>query len=413
MAAPEPAAARPQRVEVDVAIVGGGGAGLSLVAAIDQAARRLGRPAPALVVIDPVRRQDNDRTWCWWADSGPDFEFVEPLLARSWSRMEIVDRAGRRQAHDLGASRYVMLRSADFYAAADAALARLGRHGEARRIVGGVEAVEDGPDQAVVHAGATQVRARWVFDSRPGGPVRPAAVSLLQHFRGWTVRFDSDVLDPELPTLMDFRVPQPGGAVAFGYCLPFSARRALVEYTEFGREPLRSQEYDEALRRYLLHRWNVMPGAGFEVEGVEDGVIPMSDAAYPRRTGRRIFRLGTAGGATRPSTGYTFAAMQRQAHAVAHLLFTDRTPLPPRPYPGRHRWMDAVLLRALDRGYVRGPELFTNLFAKNPAERVVRFLDGRSGARDELALMRTTPTLPMLRSTVEDALTRGRRRLGR
>jgi lycopene beta-cyclase len=400
-------------VQVDVAIVGAGGAGLSLLLALEAAARRRGVTAPTVAVIDPVHRAEADRTWCWWAGSAgsqPALDGVLPLARRTWSRMELVDRAGVSQVHELGDLRYVMLRSSDFYAAADAAAARLGPG--AIRLTQAVSGVDDGVDQAVVHtADGGRIQARWVFDSRPAGPSHPGSTRLLQHFRGWTVHFEQPQLDPGLATLMDFQVPQPERGVAFGYCLPLDERRALVEYTEFSRTPLPSAQYDAALRRYLAARWQVEPGSGVSIEGIEDGVIPMTDARYPRRTGRRVFRLGTAGGATRPSTGYTFVALQRQASAVAELLLDGRTPLPPRPYPARHRWLDAVLLRALDRGYVPGPELFTGLFAANPSARVVRFLDGRSGPADELAVMRSAPMLPMIRATIEDAAARTRRRL--
>jgi lycopene beta-cyclase len=209
---------------------------------------------------------------------------------------------------------------------------------------------------------------------------------------------------------MDFTVPQPSRGVAFGYCLPTDVYRALVEYTEFSRAPRPSDAYDLALRAYLRRRWDVTPGAGVTVEAVEDGVIPMTDASFARRSGRRVFRLGTAGGATRPSTGYTFAAMQRQADVVARRLLDGRVPTPPPPYPLRHRWLDAVLLRALDRGYVSGPDLFSGLFAANPAERVVRFLDGASSLREDVAVMRSAPTAPMLRATLADAAARAGRR---
>jgi lycopene beta-cyclase len=396
-------------LDLDIAIVGAGGAGLSLLIALDRAARRAGVSAPTVAVVDPVHRAEADRTWCWWAGSGsePALDAVLPLAHRTWSRMELVDRAGVSQVHELGDLRYVMLRSSDFYAEADKALARLG----AIRITAAVSAVDDGAEHAVVHTGGGSIRARWVFDSRPAGPSRPGSTQLLQHFRGWTVDFEQPRLDPGLATLMDFRVPQPERGVAFGYCLPLDQRRALVEYTEFSRAPLPSAEYDVALRGYLRARWQVEPGAGVRIEAIEDGVIPMTDAPYPRRTGRRVFRLGTAGGATRPSTGYTFVALQRQAAALADRLLAGRTPVPPRPYPARHRWLDAVLLRALDRGYVPGPELFTSLFAANPSARVVRFLDGRSNWPDELAVMRSAPIRPMIRATLEDAAARGRRRL--
>jgi lycopene beta-cyclase len=274
-----------------------------------------------------------------------------------------------------------------------------------------VDRVEDGPDHAVVHTGVGPVRARWVLDSRPAPPRRPGSTFLLQHFRGWTVRFDDPVLDPASATLMDFRPEQPARGVAFVYCLPLDSRRALIEYTEFSPRRRPSDDYDRILGEYLRERWDLAPGRGATVEAVEDGAIPMTDAPFARRVGRRVFRLGTAGGATRASTGYTFATMSRQADAVADLLLAGRTPLPPVPYPARHRWMDAVLLRALDRGYIDGPQLFTNLFARNPVDRVVRFLDGRSGPLEEVAVMRTTPMPAMIRATAEDALARTTRRL--
>ena len=416
----------PDPTDVDVAIVGAGGAGLALVMALERAARQARVQPPSITVIDPVHRREADRTWCWWMSAespvsdASSLLALDPLLSRSWSRMELIDRTGGAREYDLGRFRYVMLRSSDFYAAADAALGRLARLGgsggsgggpdRAIRITERVDGVDDGAESAIVRAGSVQVRARWVFDSRPASPRRPGSTMLLQHFRGWTVRFDQPLLDPALATLMDFQVPQPEHGVAFAYCLPLDDRRALVEYTEFSRERLPFDEYNRALRSYLRDRWAVEPGRGVEVEAVEDGVIPMTDAPFARRVGRRVFRLGTAGGATRASTGYTFAAMNRQADVVAGLLLAGRTPVPPPPYPARHRWMDAVLLRALDRGYLRGPELFTGLFASNPSDRVVRFLDGQSGPLEELALMRTTPATPMVRATIEDAGARLRRR---
>ena len=87
--------------------------------------------------------------------------------------------------------------------------------------------------------------------------------------------------------------------------------------------------------------------------------------------------------------------MQRQSAAVAAALLghgRGPDPLPPPAYPARHRWMDSVLLHALDRGLVRGPELFAQLLLGNPPERVLRFLDGRSSLLDELRIMASTPT---------------------
>jgi lycopene beta-cyclase len=223
------------------------------------------------------------------------------------------------------------------------------------------------------------------------------------------VRFAGDAFDPTAPVFMDFSVPQPRRGVAFGYVLPDDTRSGLVEYTEFSRERLSDAAYEKALAGYLDARYG--SAGGYDITEVEDGAIPMTDAVHAQRVGRRVLRLGTAGGATRASTGYTFAAMQRQAASVAADLLAGRSPRPAPAYPARHRWMDSVMLRALDAGYVDGPRLFARLLLGNPPARVLGFLDGRSTPADELRIMASSPTIPMARATVDTSLARLRRRL--
>jgi lycopene beta-cyclase len=407
---------------VDVALLGGGGAGLTLMLAIERAARARGLPVPSMAVIDPVERSGADRTWCWWERTGDPAMGLSGLVHRRWSQLELFSPEAEQLTVDLGELSYVMLRSQDLYDQARRAVQRLG---VLRLQAPGEPETPDHPDtspgageRVTIRAGDDRVHARWVYDSRPAPPQRGPRTSLLQHFRGWTVRFPGPVLDPELPTLMDFRVPQPGRVVAFGYCLPLAADLGLVEYTEFGPRRLTSAAYDDALRDYLRQRWDVVPAPAGEpgtrpepgtvvIEAVEDGVIPMTDAGYDVRAGPRTFRIGTVGGATRGSTGYTLAAAQRQAARIADLLLAGREPVPPPPYPARHRWMDAVLLRAIHRGHVDGAGLLAELFAAVSPGVLVRFLDGRSSLADDLAVMRAAPALAMIRSGGEDAVARG------
>ena len=386
-------------LDVDVALLGAGGAGLSVVVALDRLVRQRrerGEPVrvPSVALVDPVVRAGTDRTWCFWdSPDGVVLDAVRPAVHKVWRRVEVTSPDGVRRVHDLSPLRYVMVRSADFYALAEKAVAAIG----AVRVVEEADAVPG-------------LRARWRLDSRPAAPVRPANTAWLQHFRGWTVRFERPVVDVDVPVLMDFSTPQPHRAVGFGYVLPLDDRRALVEYTEFSRARLSDAGYDAALHRYLADRFGADAARTAVVEEVEDGAIPMADAVLDPHPEPDRFRLGTAGGATRPSTGYTFAAMQRQAAAVAEALLDGRPPVPPPPYPRRHLWMDAVLLRALDRGHARGADLLARLFATNRPADVLRFLDGGTSLVEDVALMRSTPVLPMTVASAGDALARARRR---
>ncbi|MDG4809761.1 lycopene cyclase family protein [Micromonospora sp. WMMD1120] len=385
-------------LDVDLALLGGGGAASLLLAALDRHRVRGLR----IAVVDPVRRRGQDRTWAFWGRPDPD---LEPLLSASWSQVEVAT-AARRRVLDLAPLRYAMLRSGPVYDRAAEAERRL----DVVRIAAPADEVRDEGTRVLVRTGGGgAIRAGWVLDSRPRPPARAGRTTWLQHFRGWWLEADRPTFDPARAVLMDFRTPQPARGVSFGYVLPVDDRYALVEYTEFSPTLLDDAGYDAALAGYrdLLG----LDPAGLRVREVENGVIPMTDAPFPARPTPHVVRLGTAGGATRPSTGFTFSAMYRQADQVARALAAGRAPVPAAAYPSRHRWMDAVALRALDRGGVGGPEFFDRLFDRNPAERVLRFLDGMTTPAEEVAVMNSTRLLPMIAATAGDAAHRVRDRL--
>jgi lycopene beta-cyclase len=365
----------------EIVVIGAGAAGLGL------AARLAEQGTPGVVVVQSAQAAQ-PRTWCTWQRGPVDWA---DAVSQRWYDVALHAPDGEMRRYPLGPYRYEMVRSPDFERWAAARL-----DGVERRTAT-VDSVADGAMGAVVRGEGLALRARWVFDTRPTAPARPGRTALLQHFRGWTVRTARDCFDPAVAGLMDFRVPQPAGGVAFGYVLPTSPREALVEYTRFSREVLDDAGYEAALRHYTGGVLDLPP---FEVLEVEQGAIPMTDAPFRRRVGARVFRLGAAGGATRPSTGYTFTAAQRQAAAVAAALAAGRDPEPPPAYPRRHVVMDAVLLRALDTGRLDGARFLADLFAQHPVDRVLRFLDGASSVREELAVMASAPRGPMLRSLV-------------
>ncbi|RCV52029.1 lycopene cyclase family protein [Marinitenerispora sediminis] len=390
--------------EVDVAVVGAGAAGLSLTHRLAAANAASGHPLTiALLEPPPGPGTPPERTWCFW-ERGPGP--WDPIVAARWEHLEVVEPDGTRHRASAEPLTYKMLRSRDVDRHVRGALR------EREQLTATVTAIEDGPERAVLRmrdpAGAeSELAARWVFDSRPLARAPADATALLQHFRGWFVRTSGDAFTPDTACLMDLRTPQPRRGVSFGYLLPLSAREALVEYTEFTRAALDDAGYTAALRDYTGRCLDLGP---FTVTAVEQGAIPMTDGRWHTRAGRRVFRIGTSGGATRPATGYTFSGIQRQATAITTALHHGRTPVPPVPHRPRHLAMDAVLLRALDTGRLDGADFFARLFRRNGLPGVLDFLDGRSGLTRELALGATTPVGPMALTTLEHAWRRGLRR---
>lgn len=415
----------PTAPDADAVLLGGGGAGTAVLhhLALHLLRQRHRRPL-RVVVVDPLDRlteRPADRTWCSWVPLGGDAEAeLAPTVHRWWSSVQVVAPDGAPAALDLAPLRYAMVRGEDYYAHVADLVSRARERGVLDLEHLAVQALaveEDDSGARVVLPHGARV-APVVLDSRPAAPARPGASSLVQHFLGQRVRGRAGAVDPDRAVLMDFSVPQPPVGLAFGYCLPSDSATALVEHTAFVPEPLAADEQAAALADYLPRALGTTAlGAGLVVEHVETGAIPMTDAPFPQRPPApdglrrsRVVRLGTAGGAVRPSTGYAFTAMHRAARALAGQLAAgvpgDRLQVP-RPYPRRHAWMDALVLRALldgaAGGGLSGPEFFVRLFARNPPQRVLRFLDGLTGPGEELALMATSPRGPMLRAAARDA----------
>ncbi|MEW2249309.1 lycopene cyclase family protein [Streptomyces sp. NPDC006975] len=386
-----------READAEVAVIGAGAAGLSLAHRLSGPLPGLRTPSVVLLDAPPGPLRPPRRTWCFWERGKGRFDAA--VTAR-WGRLRVRPPGGRPIEDALAPLQYKMIRSDDFETLVGRDLAH---SPNVRRVEAAVESVEEVTGGARVHlheADGTPrtLYARWVLDSRPLGSLPAARTTLLQHFHGWFVRTSRPAFDPDVADLMDFRTPQPAAGLSFGYVLPTAGREALVEYTEFSRRTLSASAYEAAVRHYVT---DVLRLGDVEVLATETGVIPMTDAPIARRTGASVFRIGAAGGATRPATGYTFAGLQRQTRAVAAALRHGRPPLPPPAHSARSRAMDAVLLRALASGRVDGPALFSRLFAEVPMARLLRFLDGQTRLHEDLAIGLRTPISPMLRSALE------------
>ncbi|GHA76619.1 hypothetical protein GCM10010345_93220 [Streptomyces canarius] len=314
--------------EANAVVVGAGAAGLSLAHRLAESVPGLRTPSVVLVDAPPGPLRPPPRTWCYWTAEPGRFDAA---VRAEWQRLRVRPRTGAPVEGNIAPLRYRMIRSDDFERVVSRDLAR---SPTVRRLEGTVETVEDVPGGAHVRLrdahGRTRVPSvRWVFDSRPPGSLPAARTTLLQHFHGWFVRTARPVFDPAAVELMDFRTPQPAHGLSFGYVLPTSPCEALVEYTEFSAHPLTPDGCEAAVRHYAD---DILRLGERQVPAGETGVIAMTDAPVPRQTGASAFRIGAAGGATRPATGYTFAGLQRQTRAVADALRradTARCPPPP------------------------------------------------------------------------------------
>jgi lycopene beta-cyclase len=375
----------------DYVLVGGGAAGLSLAYQLAQEPRLA---VMRVLLIEPEAKDQNDRTWSFWADEPTPFD---GLAVGEWTKIAFRS-PGFERVFDLGRYRYRTIRGLDFYQFVHRALAALPTRFTVVRDK--VATLENTPSGVRVRtASGAEFTARYAFDSRPPG-IEPRPDSyryLLQHFVGWEIETDRDVFDPAVVEFMDFRGAQHHEA-RFMYVLPFSPRRALVEYTLFSAQTLAKEEYEAHLLDYLKNNLNLTE-ADYRITAEEVGAIPMTDHPLPARVGAHVVNLGTRAGRAKPSTGYAFRRIQAQsARLVAALAATGQ---PPQDLTGdrwQFRLFDTLLLDIMQRRGEMTRDLFRQLFERNPVERIFRFLDEKTSWADNLRIMNSVAPGPFMRS---------------
>jgi lycopene beta-cyclase len=128
----------------------------------------------------------------------------------------------------------------------------------------------------------------------------------------------------------------------------------------------------------------------------------MTDYKFPSHQ-NNIINIGTAGGQTKGSSGYTFHFIQKHSRAIIDALVQTGKPFV-RPLSKRFNFYDSVLLKVLNEGRTPGKKVFTELFKKNPVDKVFKFLDNESSLREEVKIISSLPTLPFLKAGIKQII---------
>ena len=379
-----------QPITYNYIVTGGGCSGLSLIMHI------LSEPSLSnkkILLIEQSEKNLNDRTWCF-RQQGKGF--FESVVCKQWSSAWF-HADGYSSLKELGSYRYKMIRGIEFY-----------RHC--------YEKIASSPNVKVVHDKVVSIQqesggvrvfteqgeytGEYTFNSIMfDDPMKQKnAHHLLQHFKGWVIETAEDAFDLHACTLMDFRVGQQHGTT-FVYVMPLTKRKALVEYTLFTEQLLKDDQYVDGLKNYIK---DFLKGVAYTIEEEEFGIIPMTSAQFKREEGNTIF-IGTAGGQTKASSGFTFMFIQKQSVLIVDRLKKTGKPFyHPTKMQQRYNWFDKVLLNVLIKRRVPGDIVFKKMFQKNPIDRIFRFLDNETQLHEELRLIATLPTFPFLQAGMEE-----------
>jgi|GEM_PF-160099 len=379
----------------DVAIVGGGLAGLMRADILADALANDPSRDLRVAIIDPEPDALRRKTFAAWRLKASLPHRYSVCVENRWDRFRIVSPDGLD----------VVEKPFDPYCYERIPGERIFAHIDARlradkRFVRMVDAVvgitesfagsaREGRASISLASGQRVTASRVLSSVTRGNP------EVLQYFLGFEIETMSDYFDPDVVDLMDFRVPQDGD-VRFVYILPFSRRRALVEFTVFSPNRMADGACEEILRHYIASRLEL---PAFKILSVESGAIPMSvstEPAFPASgPGSVIDVIGGAGGMVKPSTGYSF---QRNMEA----LFNQATRSRPASSYSKYRFQvyDALLLRIIEANGGMISRIFPVLFSRNAPEEIFSFLDEKSHFPGEIRIFYRLPWAPFLSSLV-------------
>ncbi|MEN8776221.1 MAG: lycopene cyclase family protein [Polaribacter sp.] len=363
----------------DYIIAGSGCAGLSLLYAI------LKEPTlqdATILVIDKDHKNNNDRTWCYWEKEAGIFE---EIVYAKWNTLEFLSTNFEKKL-DLGTYTYKMIQGIDFY---NFVISFAKKFSNITFLKETVLEITSTKNEASVKTEKNSYRAKTVFNSTPiFNPKITEENSLLQHFKGWVIKTEQPFFNTEVGRLMDFRLSQENGAT-FMYVLPTSSTEALVEYTLFSPKILPKEKYTAALKKYISDELQL---ENYTIAHKEFGIIPMSLAAFKNYPLENVINLGTSGGFTKASSGYTFQFIQKNVSEIVNQIKLGKKPHLKTSFRDKiYHWYDRTLIAVILSEKLSGKEIFTRMFQKISAQKILAFLGNQSTFLEDIYIMKSLP----------------------
>ena len=330
-----------------------------------------------ILIIDKDLKNSNDRTWCFWEEKESEFESI---VFKKWQNA-FVGNENHNKNYNLSPFEYKMIRGIDFYSFIKE---KINQHSNFTFIQDQVKHIVAKPNGNEILCQNQKFETNFVLDSLFNTKAVGSQLQfpyLKQHFIGWFIKTKSPIFDAETVKFMDFTIPQKGNT-RFMYVLPTSKNEALFEYTLFSEKLLQDEEYEQAIKDYLTKR-NI---TDYEIVDKEQGNIPMTSFPFFKDNTKHYIKIGTSGGWTKASTGFTFNNSCKIAKKLTTFLKTNQ-PLNHFSVQSRYSWYDMILLEVLHHNNEKGGEIFTTLFKKNNVKSILDFLNEDGNFLKDFKLM--------------------------
>ena len=335
----------------------------------------------SILIIDKEKNKSNDRTWCYWENGEGEWD---ELLTKVWPKIFFGSDA-HSSTIDISPFNYKMIRSEVFY---NSLWNKINLKSNFTFIEDTVDSFTELKKEVQVITKKGNYLCSKLFNSLQNSEAFETQQKypvIQQHFVGWFVKIKDDEFDDSFATFMDFSLPQEGNT-RFMYVLPIDRKTALFEYTLFSKNLLKYSEYEDAIETYLIDRGI----KDFEIIEKEKGSIPMTSFKFSKLNSEHICNIGTAGGWTKASTGYTFRNTSKKTKELASFLKNENDLT--KFYKKTKYWFyDLIFLDVLANHNEEGAALFSSMFKKANTLTIFRFLDEESTLIEDLKIILSVP----------------------
>jgi len=331
----------------------------------------------SILILDKVQKDKNDRTWCFWEIGQGDFDTI---VYNTWDTA-FIGSEHYQQSFNILPYQYKMIRGIDFY---NYVLGVLKTHKNITIVKEEVLSYKDNGSVITVNTASKTYEADKAFNSifYPNAILNQKKFPVLQqHFIGWYIETEVAVFNPDKVTFMDFSVPQKKNT-RFMYVLPTSSKTALIEYTLFSDKLLATEVYEKAIKAYLKKLGVI----SYKIIEKEQGSIPMTSFNFQEGNSKNLLHIGTAGGWTKASTGFTFKNTNIKVKKL--LKFLKEEDNFTKFYKKDRFWYyDLLLLDVLYKKNDLGAYIFPALFKRNKPQNVFKFLEEKTSLIQDLKIM--------------------------
>lgn len=375
----------------DLIILGGGCAGLSLATNLICSKSKL-----SVLILEQRISYVNDRTWCYFSDNTSPRSDIQ----HRWPYMRVASDDAN-VVIDCSSHPYEMVNAERFYNNAQAVI----ENSASVKLKLGVTVHEGLEKHCALWSVSSDIgvfKSRYIVDTRPARQPRRDGAKLWQSFYGAEIECETGEFNVLCGDLMDFSAAVACGsrrvlpkAVCFVYVLPTSHRKALIEFTAFGPDPLLPKDLDQLLQQAITHR---LSGSAYTVLRQEHGVLPMGIKSTKSHNDPSHISAGLTAGAARASSGYAFTRIQRWALCCAQSLTAGDGPVKHVQDSFVQKFMDSLFLKLVRLRPDLAPYLFVSLFSGTDTQSMIRFLSDRALLTDHVRVIASLLPGPLFKA---------------